>query len=362
MVKILQAVNGDKDAIPPAGTSGVRGTEAVPGSGKVSPDLTGAFEKLQTATPEGLRAEGKTHEGIGKAIDRMLGITEEEFQKWRDGDIPDNPRFAAAEKYAGDPHHAVIGFDDREANTLLKKIRSEVSEKDYPPVKPGLEPTKATPQELRTHQHIDHYSANERDATVEEQATLAREMAAAKDYRLTEARRIGIAPKSLQDYSSKTRMGGGGVAVNLNREFPGLVRKGGQSFDSLAADLGFESADDFHKYLTEQKSHVEAKRESNALRETQKRRDNIIQMGGRVAGARRTLSGYFDDDVISTVKHAGKETAGQKSVREVAKALGHDVSYWKSDQDAPQSTTLTPDEEPPAFPKAGDGPRSERNP
>ena len=82
--------------------------------------------------PEGLRTEGKTHAGIGDAIDRMLGVTEEDFQKWRDGELPDNPRFHAAEKYAADLHHALTEFDNREANSILDKMRRIVRRKIIP--------------------------------------------------------------------------------------------------------------------------------------------------------------------------------------------------------------------------------------
>jgi hypothetical protein len=121
-----------KDEISRTADRGIPERGAVPGSGNLPPDLSSPFEKLQTATPEGLRTKGKTHAGIGDAIDRMLGITEDEFQKWQDGDIPDNPRFKAAADYSADLHHAVIGFDDREANSILDKIRAAVTEKDYP--------------------------------------------------------------------------------------------------------------------------------------------------------------------------------------------------------------------------------------
>jgi hypothetical protein len=82
-------------------------------------------------------------------------------------------------------------------------------------------------------------------------------------------------------------------------------------------------------------------RGSNVLCASEKLRNNIIQAGGPVAGARGTLINYFPEEAVETVEHAAKETAEQKAPRSWQATTNPIASPGKvSAADFGQSTAL----------------------
>ncbi|NLI81404.1 MAG: hypothetical protein GX443_06910 [Deltaproteobacteria bacterium] len=174
--------------------------------------------------------------------------------------------------------------------------------------------------------HIPGMSERERIATKEEQARLLEEIRLSGAYDQIDAiRKIGVDPASVRaDYGSE------GVA-KMNKVLPTLVRKGGMPLDVLAADHGFESADDLYDFVVNRyRPKKRAKEEQRVLRGSAKRRENFLRTDKAVGSLKAVLDGYLPKDAVESVESPKKETGAHRDLKAIGKELGFEVRFFES--------------------------------